>query len=130
MGGRDFIRLCELESPVSSDAFDQHRTLIGSDPCFRAGGLQTFSQVIWFGLGSNVQPPNDKRKEEEPDADYAISNISRGYSGEGTDDGQERGDYDPHKVHHERDRPPLDFLHIPEKDIPVSIVLGENDEGG
>jgi hypothetical protein len=129
VGGGNFIHLCQFEGLVSGDAFGRHGTLIGSDPCFGAGGLQAFSQVVRFGFGSNVQPPDDKRKEEEPDGDCAVSNVSGGHPGEGTDDSQERGDYDPYKVHNERDRPPPNLLHIPEKDIPVLIVLGENNEG-
>ena len=129
VGGRNFMRLCELESLVSPDAFDKLRTLIGSDPCFGVGGLQTLSEVVRFRLGSNVQPANYERKKIEPDSDCAVPNISWGNSGEGTDDGQERGNYGPHKVHHERDRPPPDLLRAPEKNIPVFIVLGENDQG-
>jgi hypothetical protein len=97
--------------------------------------VQGIAKVVGLGLGSHVKPTNNDRKEVRP---HGVDRIT-GVSGDGDEvvkiyqgvyNGEQESDQRPEDVHGHGDRPLPGASGRLAKDLPVSIVLWQNDQGG
>ena len=96
--------------------------------------VQSVAEMISLGLGSHVKPTDDERKEVCPHSGNRVTCVSRDSDEsvevhEGVHDGERKSHQHPDNVHCHGDGPLPSALGSLREDLPVSVILGQDDQG-